>query len=138
MAASEPKFQRGDRIFSAKRLWSLVKGNEVRTLSVDALTPILDVWIWNNGTPNEILSGKVPDEERHHERVESANIHYPIIVSKFVLDDSDDFYDEIRDHGGQYDILDGIHRLVKHVKLNRSEIKVIFATKDQIEASRSQ
>lgn len=81
------------------------------------------------------MYGEVPDEENHLELVEKADLSMPIIISKLCLDNGEDVYDDILKHGGEYDALDGIHRLVKYAKLGRSHVKVVAATKSQIMAS---
>ena len=136
MAEAAHQFHRGDQRFSVGKLWASVRNNDIAVIPVDQLTHMLNVWIWMEGTPNKVMSGVVKDEEEHHTRVQRANIDAPIIISELVLDDGGDVYTEIHEQGGRYDILDGIHRLVRHVQLGRSHAKVIFATKAQILASK--
>lgn len=104
-------FCRGHRRFSAKALYQLVCHQPKQTLSIEELTPFLNVWSWLEGTPNEVMSGVVADKSEHRLRVARTSERCPIIVSRFVLSDSKEFYDEIRDNHGKYDILYGVHRL---------------------------
>jgi len=135
MAETTHQCYRDDYRFSVQKLWNAVRDNEVLEIPIEQLVHMLDVWIWAEGTPNQVMRGEVPDEENHLERVEKADLSMPIIISKLCLDNGEDVYDDILKHGGKYDVLDGIHRLVKYTKLGRSHVKVVVATKSQIMAS---
>ncbi|MFY7870574.1 MAG: hypothetical protein ACOVQN_13795 [Exiguobacterium sp.] len=136
MAEATHQFHRGDQRFSVGKLWAAVRDNNLKVIPILNLIHMLDVWIWMEGTPNQVLNGVVPDKERHRERIESANIDAPIIISELVLAHTDGFYDEIRELGGSYDVLDGMHRLCKQVQMGVTHITVIVASKAQIEASK--
>lgn len=129
-------FCRGNNTYSTKELFRLVQHNQVYRLPIGQLSPILDVWIWAEGTPKEIMSGKIFDASGHRERVERKDVKAPIIISKFVLADSSDFYDEIRDQNGHYDVLFGVHALCKHVAMGAKEVSVVIASREQIEKAR--
>lgn len=135
MAEAAHQFYRGDQRFSVGKLWAAVRDNDLKVIPISELTHMLDVWIWMEGTPHQVMNGEVADQERHRERIEAANVDAPIIISELVLDYTDGLYDEIRQLGGNYDILDGMHRLYKQVEMNLTHIKVIVASKEQIKAS---
>ncbi len=135
MAEAKHQFHRGERHFSVGKLWIAVHENDIVSIPIEHLAPMLDVWIWFEGTPNEVMSGSVADKEHHHERVARADATAPIIVSELVLDDGGDLYAEIRERGGKYDVLDGIHRLYKQVQAGNTHVRAVVATKAQIDAS---
>jgi hypothetical protein len=106
-------------------------------LNVKDLAYILDMPIWADGTPNEVMQGKKEDRELHRQRVAEADINIPIIISRFVLEGVWEYYWRIKVKGGRYDVLDGIHRLYKQVDMGRQFILVVVATKEEIESARA-
>lgn len=97
---------------------------------------MLDLPVWREGTPRQVMNGVVADVENHRDRVEFADTTLPIIVSRFVLDDVDDYYLSISMKSGKYDVLDGVHRLCKQVMNQSPFIFVTVATREQIEATK--
>lgn len=132
----EQKFRRSGVQYSATKLQRITKDNVPLLIPIGELTHMFDVWIWMEGTPNQVMRGDVEDEESHHVRVREADVSYPILVSRLVLDVEDDIYDEIRLKGGAYDVLDGIHRLFKQRQQGATDVKVVIASKEQILASK--
>lgn len=130
-------FGRGHCIFDTSKLWDATRTSPIMLLNVKDLMYILDMPIWTEGTPNEVMRGEKEDREFHKQRVVDANIDVPIIISRFVLDGVWEYYWRIKVKGGRYDVLDGIHRLYKQVEMGRQFILVVLATKEEIESARA-
>lgn len=127
--------RRGDTLYSVKKLWKVTQHNEVMLFNIRDFKHMLEMNVWNDGTPVDVMRRKVPDTEHHRERVEAADVDYPIIISRFVLPHARDHYMSIIFKGGKYDVLDGIHRVCKQLKSKRTFIFVVVATQEQIEAA---
>ncbi len=130
-------FGRGRCIYETSKLWDATRMSPLMLLNVKDLAYILDMPIWADGTPNEVMQGKKEDRELHRQRVAEADINIPIIISRFVLEGVWEYYWRIKVKGGRYDVLDGIHRLYKQVDMGRQFILVVVATKEEIESARA-
>jgi len=126
---------RGERTYSVVKLWKETQYNELLLFNVADFMPIFNLPIWREGTPHQVMRGTVPDMEKHRERVEAADVDFPIVISRFVLKAVHDHYMQIYFKGGRYDVLDGVHRLYKQLRDKKPFIYVVMATREQIEAA---
>lgn len=114
-------FWRTMGVYRAEKLWACSEDLPTESIRVELLKPVLDAWLWYEGTPNEVFLHKSrPDYENHHERIMTCDTSFPIIICDVFSDD--EISGSIQ---GQYDVLDGLHRLCKLVYLeNASHISV--------------
>lgn len=126
---------RGERTYSVVKLWKETQHNELLLFNIEDFTPVFNLSIWKEGTPHQVMRGVVSDVEHHRERVEAANVDFPIVISRFVLKDIHPHYMQIYFKGGRYDVLDGVHRLYKQLRDRKPFIYAVMATREQIEAA---
>jgi hypothetical protein len=109
--------------FLVEELWKISDRNPTYFLNIDQLIHMLNVEIWMEGTPMDVLNGKVTDLEKHKERILNADIELPIIITF----EPSSFLPQ-----GKCDILDGIHRLVKCYLLKITKVPVKILLKEEI------
>ncbi len=129
MPKSVPIFWRNHGVYDVTKLWKITNKEETKRISITKLLHNLDKDYWTvitkNGkkkyvTPNQVL--KNPKIAMlHYQAILDADLSYPLIIYK----DNDDL-----------DILDGLHRLAKSVKLGRKTVKVKIATYKMLDYAR--
>jgi hypothetical protein len=104
----------------------------------------LPVWETEDGlarlSPMDLIRGKVSDES-HAKRFMDADLSYPVYLMSEKLNWDWETLDEeskkyIIENFGNWDLLDGYHRLLKAWFLRRRYIYAIEITKDVLEKSR--
>ncbi len=124
-------FRRDHGLYDTKKLWILSKNNKIVQYPTSKLEHFLDLWLWFTGTPNQVLSGEKEDDERHFERIEQADLSYPILLSKIYQPNAS------IEIPGKVDLVDGLHRLAKAIKIEKREtIPVVFVTREQLDLAR--
>jgi hypothetical protein len=124
-------FERDHGLYDTSILWALSEENERTYMPVSQLKHFLDVWLWQTGTPNQVIQGVREDDENHLKRMENADMSYPIILSNVYPPNI-----EI-EIPGEIDLLDGLHRLAKAVYLLKlDKILVVFVTTEQLDLAR--
>lgn len=109
--------------FSVEKLWKISDSEPTQFIDINDLLHMLDVEVWMEGTPMDVLHCIVEDKDDHLIRILTVDINIPLIVT---LEPSE-FVPK-----GKYDILDGMHRLVKCHLLKISKVPVKALSKDQI------
>ena len=94
------------------------KGNiSSQKIDIHQLLPQLSRNVWNGISPMQIIEKTVPTEKKdisieHAERIKKTDIQYPIIINT------------------NYDIIDGMHRLVKAYLLEQEYIEAYIFNDD--------
>lgn len=123
--------------YRADKLWQHSEHYPIEELPIEILDPILDTWLWYEGTPNEVFRDKTkPDIERHHERIADCDTRFPVIITDYIP--SGDGIEIL----GEYDVLDGLHRLCRLRYVDKathvSVRKVPRSILDEIKEEKSQ
>lgn len=125
-------FLRSYGLFSAKLLWEITDNDPVVEMDINELTPCLDDWLWETGSPNQVWRGEVEDTEHHVDRIKVADTSYPILISENFDPNDDDIYIH-----GKYDCLDGLHRLCRlHFIEHRPTVTVRMVSWDQLQRAK--
>lgn len=111
-------------IINITKLWKHIETLPTFEFQITDLDYMLDVGVWETGTPNEIYIYKTKeDTEHHHDRILHCDTAYPIVITEHKYEN-----DEIP---GRWDILDGLHRLCKLKYLDNAthvSVKIVSMT----------
>lgn len=123
-------------LFSIDNIWKLSKNNKIRELPIEEFTEFLNQKAWNyqiektkrvssvQYSPQEILDN--PNlSASHYNRISNADLSYPILVYRNVLE-------------GWQRIIDGLHRLARAYMLGQKTIHVKYITRRQLTKARVQ
>lgn len=125
------KFTRDHGVYDTEKLWEITKNNKLGYVSTNKLKYFLNVWLWHEGTPNEVLSGKKPDIENHFERVKNADTSKPLLLGP-IYPPNDNIHIP-----GDIDLYDGLHRLAKALTITHEEyLPYSWVTKDQLDQAK--
>lgn len=109
-------FSRNNMKFKAEKLWQCCERITIEIIDAELLKPVLDAWLWFEGTPNEVCLHKTkPDLENHFQRILDCDISYPIIICDKFVDDEDSSSIQ-----GPFDVLDGLHRLYRLIHIEKA------------------
>jgi len=125
-------FSRDYGVFNTSEVWALIKNEKIHNIDLDLLVDNLDKDYWclyegcdpiyvskikqnETVTPKQIIN-RTKYSEYHSNRINKANLSYPIIV--------------ILDENKNLDVLDGLHRLSKAYMKGIKKIKAQYVTMD--------
>lgn len=123
-----PTAGRNHGIYDILKLWEITANTPTQQMSIQTLASNLDKECWTIPTPTgetyvtprQVLANPARAPEHHHS-IQVADLTYPILV--------------YQDHG-EYDILDGLHRLSKAVSLHHETIQVKILTDVMLDHAR--
>jgi len=119
------RFIRWHGKYDTKLLWEITSGNTRGYVHVSDLKHFMDVEIWSEGTPNEVLDGKVADTSRHLQRVQDADLSMPLLLGPE--------YGPAHVDMGRIDLYDGLHRLAKALRISyQSWLPFVWVSRDQL------
>ena len=121
--ATRPQLAMRDHgTYDVGQLQKLTENFHMIKIPIDILEPVLDQALWEDADENEITPRSVLEDPKsasnsvHPKAIEKADLKYPILVTL--------------DLEGNYDILDGLHRLAKAVKLHHKTIDAQIVTQE--------
>lgn len=128
--------------YDVEKLWKLAKSLPVESMEISRLEPILDAELWEeNGeviTPKQVLANP-ESAPRHTKAIRNADMTHPVLI----FDTEHGLYSHLRRSDnfnikipGDYDVLDGLHRICHAIFRTRKHIKIQLITWETLQKAK--